>query len=346
MIKKTFFKLIALAALLIAIVPTPAAAEEADPLAKYFAEDIEGHWAYTEITYFLDSDIVKGYAAADGSTVVRPDQPVTRAEFVTMLVRAAGLKANSDTAKTFLDVKSNDYFYEPVRIASSLGIVNGVSDGTFAPQRQITRDEIAAILVRAFEKTIPFTGEQVEFKDVPDYWAKAYIEKASRAGLVRGYAGDLFKPQNRATRAEAIAMISRGLFSENTNLPDDGELTNLVLRSERDFMQNFDNMTNELIDKYAAGFYKAYIQVTDEQYKTLAASGLTMEISLKGELAARVTEKSNRFALVELTGAVYEAVVKDGEQVVETETNDTSGTALLVKTGDGSWKITAVYREE
>lgn len=99
--------------------------------------------------------------------------------------------------------------------------MNGVSDTEFAPNKEITRGEIATLIVRAFEKTVSFAGTSKEFSDVNGYWGKSYAEAASQAGIVTGDVnGSTFRPNDKSTRAEAMVMLQRALHKENTDLPD------------------------------------------------------------------------------------------------------------------------------
>ncbi len=89
------------------------------------------------------------------------------------------------------------------------GVVQGYTDGSFKPERKITRAELATMLVKEFNIT---TTSNVEFKDVEKgKWYYPYVERAAAAGLVKGYPDGTFRPNNNVTNAEAITMALRAL---------------------------------------------------------------------------------------------------------------------------------------
>lgn len=116
--------------LVIALIPanTVFAASE-KTLDNYIPMDdkIEDHWAYNVMDDLINADIIDGFM--DGQDMyVKPEDSVTRAQFVKLIVSALGLKL-SGKGINFTDVKSGAWYYEPVQIASSLGIINGKSAG-------------------------------------------------------------------------------------------------------------------------------------------------------------------------------------------------------------------------
>ena len=205
-------------------------------LTNYEPQDIDGHWAFETLADFVNADLLKGYSEVDGLINLLPDKSITRAEFVTILVRAMGLQKQPN-AKIFTDVTSDQWYYDSVIIAASNGIVNGMSEKNFEPNREVRRDEIATMLVRAYENSIDFVGQPKQFTDVAIDWAKSYIDKASRAGIINGYTETEFKPSNKATRAEAVTMLSRALHLEKDSLPADKTLVDMVLDSESDYFE-------------------------------------------------------------------------------------------------------------
>ncbi|WP_018132117.1 S-layer homology domain-containing protein [Effusibacillus pohliae] len=312
-----------------------------DLLAKYHPVDIDNHWATEKLYDAVYADVVSGYAEADGSVKVKPNNSITRAEFVTLLVKSLGLKSDQ-AGKRFEDVPAGSWYAEYVRIASSLGIVSGVSDTRFEPNRLIQRDEMATLLVKAFSASVSFNGQPKPFTDVPDYWAKPYIEKAS-TGVVSGYPDGQFKPFAPATRAEAVAMLKNGLNMEKNAAPDDQVLTNVVLGFEQASLSTFQkkeyNRLDELNANYNTGFYHARVALGNKDIQSLVSEGYTVEATLKGQLSAHVLNKTNRFAAVELTGAIYQVTVTKGAESV-TITKDSSGTVFLKKMPDeGTWKM-------
>ncbi|MFD1953590.1 S-layer homology domain-containing protein [Paenibacillus thailandensis] len=323
-------------------------AAESQTLDMYFPADIEEHWAYDEMDNFVNADLLKGYVDAEGTVTLKPNNSITRAEFVAILVRALNLQTEQ-SGKTFADVEQGKWYSEPIRVASSLGIVNGVSDTKFGVNQMITRGEIATIVVRAFEASVSFEGETKAFTDVPDYYAKPFIEKASQAGIVRGATADSFKPFARATRAEAVVMLQRALDLERSDLPEDGVLTEIVKNAEQQELEamadkNYDGMT-ELYKRYFTGYQLASNLFAIEEIKGIEESGFSFDIQKSSDAAYEVADKTNRFAVVLSSGGSYTVTMNDGtEQTVETESSD--GTYLLKKTSESEWKIYAFYPDE
>jgi hypothetical protein len=110
----------------------------------------------------------------------------------------------------FVDVPQ-DFWARPfIDALSARGIVNGFTTGYFRPNQLVTRAEFAALLQQAFDKT-PGQSTTV-FKDVPsDFWAVPAIDKATKAGFLKGYPGNLFQPQQQIPRAQVLVALATGL---------------------------------------------------------------------------------------------------------------------------------------
>lgn len=131
------------------------------------------------------------------------------------------------TEKTFTDYIIDDIEYDywaldEIRDFLDSDIIDGYmeDDGEnkvlyILPDNQITRAEMAAVIVRAFEESIPFSNEQtIRYQDIDStHWAFDEVNKASSMGIVKGKSTNLFKPNDLASRAEAIVMIHRALNS-------------------------------------------------------------------------------------------------------------------------------------
>ncbi len=111
------------------------------PRADFFYE----HWAYEEVSDLIYADIIDGYVDSDGFMYVRPNENITRAQFVKIIVSALDLTSEGP-GKTFKDVKSTKWYSEPIRIASDLGIIHGNTNNQFLPDQPITRAEITKSL--------------------------------------------------------------------------------------------------------------------------------------------------------------------------------------------------------
>ena len=101
-----------------------------------------GHWAEDSIMSWVNKGYVKGYA--DGS--FRPENDITRAEFISIVNRAFEFKEESEV--TYKDVTASHWAYNEFKKASAAGYIVGFEDGTFRPNNKISRQEVAAIITR------------------------------------------------------------------------------------------------------------------------------------------------------------------------------------------------------
>ena len=168
--------------------------------------DIAGHWGEVYILEAVEKKLVQGYP--DGT--FRPDQPITRAEFLVMLVKALGLKGG-EAALPFTDRdKIGPWAREAVAIAVQEGIVTGYADGTFRPDAYITRAEMAVMIARALGMAV---GAEIRTAFADDQeipaWAKGAVEALRQQGIIQGREGNRFSPRDTATRAEAAVMLLR-----------------------------------------------------------------------------------------------------------------------------------------
>lgn len=180
--------------------------------------DTIGHWAEQDIDWMARRLHVNGVASGE----FRPDASVTRAEFVTMLVRILRLQApaanGTGNAPSFGDVRAEDWYYDEIRAAASSGLVNGLEAGRFGPEEEITREQMAVLIGRAFRalgmaQPAQVTVELEDFADgglVKD-WAQEDVTLVLNAGLMQGKGGNSFAPEGPATRAEAAVVMERML---------------------------------------------------------------------------------------------------------------------------------------
>lgn len=166
------------------------------------------HWAYKDITDFAARKFILGYA----DNTFLPGNNISRAEFAAVLVRALGLKEVGSAAASFKDVNAGSWYYSYVGTVCSENLMKGYEDGSFKPNENITRQEIAAVLVRALGKDKEQVGD-LTFADkaAVSGWAKNLVSIAVTEGLIQGYPDNTFGPQKKSTRAEAVSMFSRML---------------------------------------------------------------------------------------------------------------------------------------
>jgi hypothetical protein len=169
--------------------------------------DIHDHWARAALQRWLDQGLLNGY----GDGTVRPDEAVTRAEFVTLANKAFGFVQEADVR--YADVAPQAWYARQIRIAAAAGNVRGYGDGTFRPDQPITREEAAVMLDRLLHLSeLDGFGREAPFADMDSVsgWSRYAVNRVSEAGIVRGYADGTFKPRRNITRAEAVVMLGQG----------------------------------------------------------------------------------------------------------------------------------------
>lgn len=173
--------------------------------------DITGHWAESGIRKAFGLGFVNGYL----DKTFRPERQITRAEFLTMLVKALGM--TTPKAISWADVDQH-WAKEQIQIAAQNGIVEGLGGNLFGPDQAITREQMTVMLARAMR--ISTATQKSSFRDGKDIsaWALNDIDAATQWKLILGYEDSTFRPQGSATRAEAVEIIIRALaYQENLN---------------------------------------------------------------------------------------------------------------------------------
>ena len=149
----------------------------------------------------------KGVVSGDGTGGFKPNDNVTREQFLKMLLVAMGTESE-DAENTFADVAENAWYKPYVLTAKKLGIVNGMSDTQFGIGMNITRQDMAVMISRIIDTDADVITEDFADKaDISDYAVNAVMHM-KRIGLIDGYADGQFKPLNNLTRAEAAKVIS------------------------------------------------------------------------------------------------------------------------------------------
>ncbi|MDT3698318.1 MAG: S-layer homology domain-containing protein [Thermincola sp.] len=132
-------------------------------------------------------------------------QPLNE-QIAALQAEVAQLKAALQPA--FKDLPSTHWAYKDVSYMVSKQIVSGLGDGKFGTDNPARRSELAVMLVKALN--LPVTDEKSEFKDVPEsHWAYKYITAAQKAGIISGFPGGYFKPNDYVTRGQVAAMLAK-----------------------------------------------------------------------------------------------------------------------------------------
>ncbi|WP_340004239.1 phosphodiester glycosidase family protein [Paenibacillus sp. FSL K6-0276] len=174
---------------------------------KTFNDLKSNHWVYLAVKQLAAKQLVQGVAADRFD----PNRAVTRAEFTAMLVRALGLNGQAEIA--FADVPADKWYAEAVGLAKQAGIVNGETASQFEPDAKISRQEMAAMLARAYAYAMSSVSvaspNGSAFTDIgtAPQWAQEAISEVYSLGLMQGRADGQFAPKQNGTRAESAQMI-------------------------------------------------------------------------------------------------------------------------------------------
>lgn len=163
-------------------------------------------WAYTAIEHLYNNKILNGKS----DTLFAPNDNITREEFAKLVVSAFGLEGSSKLK--FKDVSEDAWYREYIEIAVANGIVNGVSEEEFGVGRNITREDMAVMILRAVDKTgtdteiiVENPTELSDLGSVSEY-AKTAVDFMIKRGAINGINGE-FKPKSAATRAQAAKIL-------------------------------------------------------------------------------------------------------------------------------------------
>ncbi|CAM4458251.1 S-layer homology domain-containing protein [Paenibacillus tarimensis] len=173
-------------------------------------EDVPAnHWASNSVRIMAAHHLVEGIS----NTQFAPDRLVTRAELVTLLARLLKLPTKPELSNPFTDVSDSAWYTEALTAAQHYGIATGSSSGKFEPGRPVTRQEMAELLVRAYEfrnGEISSTSDHAKvYKDQGNIsaWARSGVNKAVQQGLMKGQSAAKFAPEGLSTRAEMAQAV-------------------------------------------------------------------------------------------------------------------------------------------
>ncbi|KAF1085305.1 Cellulosome-anchoring protein precursor [Sporotomaculum syntrophicum] len=173
--------------------------------------DISGHWSEKQVLDWSNKGYINGYP--DGS--FKPNNPVSRAEFITFVNKAFNFTAAADPE--FSDINSSSWYAGEVAKAVAAGYIGGYEDGTFKPNQQITRLEASSIIARVLGSKLSGKADALNgFRDqnqIPT-WGRTAAEAVTAQGIIKGYADQTFRPGQPITRAEAIVVLDRAMAYE------------------------------------------------------------------------------------------------------------------------------------
>ena len=176
---------------------------------KDFTDVPNTHWADSAVDFVSSRELFQGVSA----TTFAPEQAMTRGMLATVLYRlesTPGVKVDS----AFSDVKDDAYYADGVHWAAENGVVSGYGDGTYQPNKNISRQELVTMLYR-YAGQPAVADNSLNYSDaqnVSDY-AKNAMRWAVDTGIIKGMSDNTLNPQGLATRAQVATMLMR--YCEN-----------------------------------------------------------------------------------------------------------------------------------
>lgn len=161
------------------------------------------NWAVEAITFLQSENVLIGDENGD----FRPNDPITRAEFITVITRVMGVDSVVYD-DTFSDVDKDDWYANNIATAEKYGFIKGYEDGSVKPNEYISRVEMTAVLARilGLEENVDFEFSDIE--SIPK-WGKGYVGAIVKAGYVKGYVDGSFRASNNIIRAETAVVLKR-----------------------------------------------------------------------------------------------------------------------------------------
>jgi hypothetical protein len=178
------------------------------PSAKF--ADIANHWGKESIDYVVG----RGLFSGTSDTAFTPDTAMGRGMLITVLGRLSGAAVSGYRQNSFTDVATDKYYAPYIEWAYKKGIIQGIGNSQFAPDRAVTREEIAVIFTNYAKATgykLPVTREATAYEDDSSIGSvyRTAVTAMQQAGIMMGGSGNKFNPKAGATRAEVAAMIHR-----------------------------------------------------------------------------------------------------------------------------------------
>ncbi|WP_099189055.1 S-layer homology domain-containing protein [Tepidibacter mesophilus] len=303
--------------------------------------DVNNHWAANQIKSLVNKGVVSGYS--DGT--FKPDNHITRAEFISLINKAFNLKLVYDI--NYKDVSSKDWFYEDLRKAKAKGYISGYEDNTIRPNNKITRQEVAVIMAKVLNKQYDNKGYVCEnFKDsdkIAD-WSKKSIGSLVDSKNMSGYPDGTFGPEKYITRAEAVTVIykkfkgsgfSSSSSSSSYSSKDDKKSKNkdedVVIDDKGDRLKN-KTIDGDLTISSDVGDGEVYLEDVTVKGTTYIYGGGEKSIYLEDCDLGKVVvdKKDDKVRLVAQGSTTIDTVTLKSGAILE---EDSSGSDKLTKSG-------------
>lgn len=181
-------------------------------------DDITGHYFESSIRTLIEKNVMSGY----GEGIYKPNNAVTRSEFASLIVRAlmpgTVKAADANLASQLTDLVPSAWYYSAVTRAVEMGIVGGYPDKTFQPEKEISRQEMAAMIMRAINtKSIYSEASTNIYQDTNSIHVsfRDSVQRLRFLGIMAG-TDNKFNPNASTTRGEVAAVLLRMINIMNT----------------------------------------------------------------------------------------------------------------------------------
>ena len=191
------------------VTPAPSGDPELSEINPAFAAELNGHWGKTEIAALVRDGVVNGVS----DTSLGLEQPVTRAEFTALLIRALGIE-EAPYQGEFADVSPDAWYAVALSTAKRSGILEGDEAGYANPDAFITREQMAKMAVVALERCKGIRADGAQQSSFTDFgtisgWAREYVAAAESLGVMKGLDDGSFAPQEQVPREQAMVLTYR-----------------------------------------------------------------------------------------------------------------------------------------
>lgn len=285
------FKTIALFIMLLMAISPLGAAYATDPS---ILTDINNYWAKDTISQWVTKDLANGYP----DNTFRPDNPITRAEFLALANKSMGF-SQTETIN-FSDVTKDAWYYNQISMAIAAGYVGGYPDSTFRPEDNVTRAEAAAMIAKLANLPLEEKPATSQFSDANAFpkWSQTAIEAVVKAGLMSGYPDNTFQANTNITRAESIVILNK-VYEKKTTTPIQKPETTTPATDTKDNPTAKQDTTTPEEKKDAASDKKTTPTDTDkkdtptkDKTLTLDKTTLNMKIGDTKQLTATITPEN------------------------------------------------------
>ncbi|GGH26149.1 S-layer homology domain-containing protein [Paenibacillus segetis] len=169
-------------------------------------KDIQNSYAKDSIINLHSKGIMNGTT----SELFSPTKKITRAEFITTLVRLLRLEPSSSMIPAYKDVAPTSWYYGSIQTATELALTEGTGGAMFEPSKPITRQEAATWIIRALKQKTTNSSSSTDYTDNSAIasWARPYVSTITKLGLMKGSEGK-FYPNQDITRQETAVLLDR-----------------------------------------------------------------------------------------------------------------------------------------